>query len=65
MSGLLDQLGSQDRHDLRGAVRVLRFAVDAIKSGERFDDADGAEQIRSLEEAVSTIERVLGITAGR
>jgi CHAD domain-containing protein len=61
MSTILDHLESQERHDLRGAVRVVRYAVEAILAGERFEGEDGPEQLDSLAEAVGTIERILGI----
>jgi hypothetical protein len=65
MNTILSQLDSHERHDLQGAVRVLRFAIDAIRSGDRFDGADGAEQLQALEQAVARIEEILGIPHAR
>lgn len=61
MSGILDQLESKDRHDLKGAIRTIRFALEALRAGERFDGDDGPEQLAALELAVETIERTLGL----
>ena len=63
MNPILDQLESKQRHDLLGALRVVRFAVEALREGERFDGADGAEQIAAVEKAVSAIEEILGVRA--
>lgn len=62
MSSILDQLDSRQRHDLKGAVRTVRFAVEALRRGERFDGDDGPEQLEALEKALGTIEEVLGIS---
>jgi hypothetical protein len=59
MSGILDLLPPRERHDLRGALRTLGYAVEAIRAGERFDGVDGAEQIESLAAAVRRIEEIL------
>ncbi|MDM7914356.1 MAG: hypothetical protein QUU85_03695 [Candidatus Eisenbacteria bacterium] len=64
MSSILDGLDPQRRHDLKGAVRVLRFAVEALQAGERFEGEEGREQIESLAKAVATVEEVLGLRAG-
>ena len=61
MNPILDWLEPQQRHDLKGALRVVRFAVEALQSGERFDGAEGNEQLAALERAVSTIEEILGV----
>ena len=61
MNPILDGLEPQQRHDLKGALRVVRFAVEALQNGERFDGPDGGEQLASLERAVSTIEEILGV----
>jgi len=59
MSSILDSLPSRTRHDLRGALRVLRFALEALREGERFDGPDGPEQLAALEKAVQTIDEAL------
>ena len=61
MNPILDGLEPQQRHDLKGALRVVRFAVQALQGGERFDGADGEEQLASLEKAVTVIEEILGV----
>lgn len=61
MNRILDQLESKDRHDLKGAVRTVRFALEALRAGDRFDGDEGPEQFAALEQAIETIERILGL----
>ena len=61
MSSILSQLEPRERHDLQGAVRTVRFALEALSAGERFEGDDGREQLAALEKAVETIEEVLGL----
>lgn len=56
---ILSALESRERHDLLGALRTIRFALEAIQAGERFDGADGPEQLQALQEAVARIEEIL------
>ncbi len=59
MSSILGQLEPRKRHDLQGAVRTVRFAIEAWGAGERFEGDDGREQLAALEKAVTTIEEIL------
>ncbi len=59
MNTILSQLPSRERHDLQGALRTLRFAIDAIQAGERFEGPDGAEQLAALQQAVARVEEIL------
>lgn len=61
MTSILAQLDSRRRHDLKGAVQTVRFALEAVKAGERFEGEDGKEQLEALEQAVKTIEDILGL----
>lgn len=61
MSSILSQLEPRARHDLQGAVRTVRFALEALGAGERFEGDDGREQLAALEKAVETIEEILGM----
>ena len=61
MNSILGQLEPRQRHDLQGAVRTIRFAVEAWGAGERFEGDDGGEQLTALEKAVETIEEILGL----
>ncbi len=58
---ILDQLTPRDRHDLKSAVQVFRFAVEALREGDRFEGEDGREQIEALQKAVERIEEILGL----
>ena len=59
VSSILSQLEQRRRHDLQGAVRTVRFAIEALGAGERFEGADGREQLAALEKAIETIEEIL------
>lgn len=61
MNPILEQLDPRKRHDLVGAVQVFRFAVNALREGDRFEGQDGLEQLDALERAVRTIEEILGL----
>jgi hypothetical protein len=64
MTPILDQLEPRERHDLKNAVQVVRFAVEALREGDRFDGEDGREQLLALDAAVSRIEEILGMRGG-
>jgi hypothetical protein len=64
MNPILDGLDPKARHDLKNAVRVLHFAVDALCAGERFEGEDGPEQLDSLQKALRTVETILGLEQG-
>jgi hypothetical protein len=61
VTSILGQLEPRKRHDLQGAVRTVRFAIEALGAGERFEGDDGREQLAALEKAVETIEEILGL----
>ncbi len=45
------------RHDVTAALRTLRFAVEALQQGYRFDDEAGPAKLVALEKAVAALER--------
>jgi hypothetical protein len=47
-------------HDVTSALRTLRFALEALQSGYRFDDDLGSRKIESIEKALRTLERESG-----
>lgn len=55
------------RHDIVGALRSLRFLVESLEQGYKFDDALAAEKIRRIKQAVATLENeeatLLGVLA--
>lgn len=53
-----DRLGKR-AHDLISAVRVVRFAVEALEAGQKFDGKDGESKIKSIARAASTLEKEL------
>ena len=48
---------AQQLHDTRSALRTLRLAVEAIRSGYRFDDSTADSKLASMEKAVGVLER--------
>jgi len=44
-------------HDVTSALRALRFTVDALKAGYRFEDDKAPAKIATLDKAVQTLER--------
>jgi isoaspartyl peptidase/L-asparaginase-like protein (Ntn-hydrolase superfamily) len=45
------------RHDITGAVRTLRAALDALKEGDRFEGEMGTAKLNAVEKAVKVLER--------
>lgn len=45
------------RHDLKGAVRTLGYAVQSIQAGYKFDDERAAQKIAAIAKAVQVLER--------
>lgn len=52
-----DQNLAKRRHDLSNAVRVLRYALESIQEGYKFDDDKAQAKIASLDRAISCLER--------
>ena len=48
-------------HDISNAIQSLRFAVDAVKDGYRFDDSAAEKKIAVIEESVRTLESEMAI----
>lgn len=48
---------AKKHHDLVGSLRTLRFAVEALRRGYRFDDESGEAKITAMEKAVLFLER--------
>jgi hypothetical protein len=44
-------------HDLIGSLRTLKFAVEALRRGYRFDDESGEAKLVAMERAVLHLER--------
>lgn len=44
-------------HDVTAGLRTLRFAVDSLKEGYRFDDNMAAAKIKAMEKAIEHLER--------
>ena len=44
-------------HDVVSSTRTLRFVLEALQSGYKFDDAQRDAKLASLERAVTTMER--------
>jgi hypothetical protein len=44
-------------HDVTSALRTLRFALEALQDGYRFDDEMGPAKIQSMEKAINALER--------
>ena len=44
-------------HDVTSALRTLRFALEALQAGYRFDDEMGPAKIQSMEKAITALER--------
>lgn len=44
-------------HDVTSGLRTLRFAIDSIKEGYRFDDNMAAAKIKAMEKAIENLER--------
>ena len=45
------------RHDVKGAVRTLNFAIDAIRNGYRFDDERSEAKIDAITKAIKVLQR--------
>lgn len=44
-------------HDVTAGLRTLRFAIDSLKEGYRFDDNMAAAKIKAMEKAIEHLER--------
>ena len=51
------RLVAKRAHDVTGGLRTLRFAVDSLKDGYRFDDNMAAAKIKAMEKAIENLER--------
>ncbi len=47
---------SRRKHNLKGSLRTLHQALEAIKSGYRFDDDRATIKIAAMEKALSVLE---------
>ena len=50
---------SRRRHDIKGALRTLSLAQDALAKGYHFDDDRAAAKIKSMEKALAVLSREL------
>ena len=59
MNANIDSTGGSNKraHDFLTALQTFRLAVDAIKSGYRFDDAKAEPKIKMMERAVEMLEK--------
>lgn len=44
-------------HDVTSGLRTLRFAIDSLKDGYRFDDNMAGAKIKAMEKAIEHLER--------
>ncbi len=44
-------------HDITGALRALRFALEALQSGYKFDDEKRDAKLASMDRALATLEK--------
>ena len=44
-------------HDVTAGLRTLRFAIDSLKEGYRFDDAIAPAKIGAMEKAITHLEK--------
>ena len=53
---IVDEERQRRQHDIKGALRTLRFACDGLNHGYRFDDNMAAAKIAAIVKAVSILE---------
>ena len=44
-------------HDITAGLRTIRFAIDSIRDGYRFEDNLAAAKISAMEKAIANLER--------
>ncbi len=54
---------SKRRHDLAGALRTLRFTLEGLQRGYRYDDKDAVAKIEALAKALVVIEKEVSLVA--
>lgn len=52
-----DAARSKRRHDLLGAIRTLKYTLEGLRKGYRYDDANAEAKIEALAKAIGIIER--------
>jgi len=51
------RLVAKRAHDVTSALRTLRFALESLQSGYRFDDEGAAAKLASMERALGALDR--------
>lgn len=51
------QILGRRSHDVTAGLRTLRFAIDSLKDGYRFDDKMAEAKITAMEKAITNLER--------